>query len=185
LAESAADKPQETPSGRANLRRARELLAERGDRVGQSALSRYVAKYSDVLEPQRDGRELTINFEALIQHRSENINRAEPASPSQAPVSIKRGRADEAARNIRAQRELRELELAERRGELMRVSKVADALASAGEKIVRIVDQLPMDADDLATAVAKGGVPSLRFALKDIARRMRTGIADSLSLGDD
>jgi hypothetical protein len=170
---------------RVSLKRARELLAERGDGVAQSTLSRYAARYSDALDPQRDGRELTINFEALIQHRSENINRAEPASPSQAPVSIKRGRAYEAARNIRAQRELRELELAERRGELMRVSRVEDALASAGEKIGRIIDQLPMDADDLATAVAKGGVPALRFALKEIARRQRTAIADSLTLGDD
>jgi hypothetical protein len=43
-------------SGRVNLRRARELLAERGDRVGQPALSRYIAKYSDALDPQKDGR---------------------------------------------------------------------------------------------------------------------------------
>jgi hypothetical protein len=66
----------------------------------------------------------------------------------------------------------------------MRVSKLEDAVAFAGEKIVRVIDQLPMDADDLATAVAKGGVQALRLALKEIARRMRTRIADSLSLGD-
>jgi hypothetical protein len=77
------------------------------------------------------------------------------------------------------------LDLEERRGKLMRVSKLEDALAFAGEKIVRIIDQLPMDADDLATAVARGGVQALRLALKEIARRMRTGIADSLSLGDN
>jgi hypothetical protein len=40
------------------------------------------------------------------------------------------------------------------------------------------------DADDLATAVARGGVPALRLAMKEIARRMRTAIADSLILGD-
>jgi hypothetical protein len=76
------------------------------------------------------------------------------------------------------------LDLEERRGKLMRVSKLEDAVAFAGEKIVRVIDQLPMDADDLATAVAKGGVQALRLALKEIARRMRTRIADSLSLGD-
>jgi hypothetical protein len=168
---------------RVNLRRARDLLAERGDLVGQSALSRYVSKYADALDPQRDGRETTIDYEALAKHRSENINRAEASSLSQAPVSIKRDRADEAARNIKAQRELRELDLDQRRGVLVRVAKVEDALASAGEKIVRIVDQLPMDADDLATAVAKGGVSALRLALKEIARRQRTAIADALSLG--
>jgi hypothetical protein len=78
-----------------------------------------------------------------------------------------------------------QLDLEERRGKLIRVSKVEDALASAGEKIVRVFDQLPMDADDLATAVTKGGVQALRLALKDIARRMRTAIADSLNLGDE
>jgi hypothetical protein len=169
---------------RVNLRRARDLLAERGDLVGQSALSRYIAKYADAVDPQKDGRETTIDFEALAKHRSENINGAEASSPSRAPVSIKRDRADEAARNIKAQRELRELDLDQRRGVLVRVAKVEDALATAGEKIVRIVDQLPMDADDLATAVAKGGVAALRLALKEIARRQRTAIADALSLGD-
>ena len=80
--------------------------------------------------------------------------------------------------------QLLQLEIEERRGKLMRVSKVEDAMASAGEKIIRIIDQLPMDADDLATSVARGGAQALRAALKEIARRMRTGIADSLSLGD-
>jgi hypothetical protein len=170
---------------RVNLRRARELLAEMGDRIGQPSLSRYVSKYADALDPQRDGRELTINFETLAKHRGENINRAATApSSSPASMSISKDRASESARNIKAQRELRELDLDQRRGVLVRVAKVEDALAAAGEKIVRIVDQLPMDADDLATAVAKGGVAALRLALKEIARRQRTAIADALSLGD-
>ena len=87
MAEAAADKPHGSPSGRVNLRRARELLAERGDRVGQSTLSRYVAKYADALDPQKDGRETTIDFETLVKHRSENINRAASA-PSSAPASV-------------------------------------------------------------------------------------------------
>lgn len=101
---------------RVNLRRARELLAERGDRVGQPALSRYISKYADALDPQRDGRETTVDFETLAQHRGENINRAASA-PSSAPasVSVSKGRANEAALNIRAQRQMRELEIAGKR----------------------------------------------------------------------
>ena len=92
----------------------------------------------------------------------------------------------QAKRDTEAHRsELLGLDLDERRGKLMRASKVEDALAAVGEKIVRITDQLPMDADDLATAFARGGVPALRLATKEIARRMRTAIADSLSLGDN
>ena len=109
-----------------NLARARELLAERGDRIGQPTLSRYVSKYADALDPQRDGRELTINFEALVQHRSENINRAASA-PSSAPIA--RGRANEAALNIRAQRQMRELDIAERTEQPgRRLAKCAPAL---------------------------------------------------------
>jgi hypothetical protein len=117
---------------RVNLRRARELLAERGDRVEQSTLSRYVSKYADALDPRRDGRELTIDFEALIQHRGENINRAASA-PSSAPasVSISKGRANEAALNIRAQRQMRELEIAERIGALTPTREVRAAAAEA------------------------------------------------------
>jgi hypothetical protein len=104
---------------RVSLKRARELLAERGDRVGQSALSRYLSKYSDVLDPRRDGRETTVDFEALAKHRSENINRTESAATSSpTSVSVQRGRADEAALNIRAQRQMCELEIAERIGAL-------------------------------------------------------------------
>ncbi len=116
---------------RVSLRRARELLAERGDRIEQSTLSRYVSKYADAIDPQRDGRETTVDFEALAKHRSENINRTEPAASSPASTSIKRGRADESALNIRAQRQMRELEIAERIGALTPTREVRSAAAEA------------------------------------------------------
>jgi hypothetical protein len=119
-----------------NLARARELLAESGDLVGQSSLSRYVTKYSDDLDPQRDGRELTVDFETLAKHRGENINRTATA-PSSAPasstasVSVSKGRAHEASLNIRAQRQMRELEIAERIGALTPTREVRAAAAEA------------------------------------------------------
>jgi hypothetical protein len=141
-----------SPSARVNLRRARELLAERGDRVGQPALSRYVSRYSDSLDPQRDGRELTINFEALIQHRSENINRAASA-PSSAPasISISKGRANEAALNIRAQRQMRELEIAERIGALTPTREVR---AAAAEALSALRNAFALSLNDSAAALA-------------------------------
>jgi hypothetical protein len=117
----------------------------------------------------------------------EDTPQAEPSAPCAAPAGDEAQpnltRARTASEAYRAQ--LLRLDLEERRGQLMRVSKVEDTLAMIGEKIVRIIDQLPMDADDLATAVARGGVPALRLAMKDIARRQRTAIADSLIIGDD
>ena len=137
---------------RMSLRRARELLAERGDRVEQSTLSRYVSKYADALDPQRDGRETTINFEALAQHRSENINRA-PAAPSSAPalVSISKGRASEAALNIRAQRQMRELEIAERIGALTPTREVR---AAAAEAMSALRNAFALSLNDSAAALA-------------------------------
>jgi hypothetical protein len=151
LAEAAADKPQGIPSGRVNLRRAREILAERGDLVGQSALSRYVTKYADALDPQKDGRETTIDFEALATHRNENINRPEPAASSPASTSIKRGRADEAALNIRAQRQMRELEIAERIGALTPAREVS---AAAAEAVAALRNAFALSLNDSAAAIA-------------------------------
>jgi hypothetical protein len=151
LAESAADKPQETPSGRVNLRRALVLLHERGDRIEQSTLSRYVSKYADALNPLRDGRETTVDFEALVQHRSENINRAgTPASAAAAP-SVQRGRADEAALNIRAQRQMRELEIAERIGALTPTREVRSA---AVEAVSALRNAFALSVNDSAAALA-------------------------------
>jgi hypothetical protein len=137
---------------RVNLSRARELLAEMGDRIGQPALSRYVAKYADALDPQRDGRETTINFEALVQHRGENINRA-ATSPSASPasVSISRGRAHEASLNIRAQRQMRELEIAERIGALTPTREVR---AAAAEAMSALRNAFALALNDSAAALA-------------------------------
>jgi hypothetical protein len=135
-----------------NLRRARELLAERRDRVGQPALSRYIAKYSDVVDPQKNGRETTVDFETLAKHRSENINRAASA-PSSAPasVSISKGRAFEASLNTRAQRQLREIEIAERIGTLTPTREVS---AAAAEAVAALRNAFALSLNDSAAAIA-------------------------------
>jgi hypothetical protein len=138
--------------GRVNLARARELLAESGDIVGQSSLSRYVAKYADDLHPERDGHELTVDFERLAQHRRENISRAAPApSSSPASVSVSKGRAHEASLNIRAQRQMRELEIAERIGALTSTREVR---AAAAEAMSALRNAFALSLNDSAAALA-------------------------------
>jgi hypothetical protein len=141
---------------RVNLARARELLAESGDLVGQSSLSRYVAKYADDIEPQRDGRELTVDFETLANHRAENISRAAtaPSSPpaSTASTSVSKGRAHEASLNIRAQRQIRELELASRLGELTPTREVR---AAAAEAMAALRNAFALSLNDSAAALAQ------------------------------
>jgi hypothetical protein len=135
-----------------SLRRARELLAERGDLVEQSALSRYVTKYSDALDPQKAGRETVVDFETLAQHRAENIIGAAPA-PRSAPasVSISKGRANEAALNIRAQRQMREVELAVRIGALTPKREVQ---AAAAEALSALRNAFALSLNDTAAALA-------------------------------
>jgi hypothetical protein len=144
-----------SPSGRVNLRRAREMLAESGDVVDQSTLSRYVTKYADVLDPQRDGRETTVDFETLAKHRAENISRASSAAPSSSPsttsTSVSKGRAHEASLNIRAQRQIRELELASRLGELTPTREVR---AAAAEAMSALRNSFALTLNDTASAIA-------------------------------
>jgi hypothetical protein len=127
-------------------------LAERGDRVGQPALSRYVTKYADALDPQKDGRETTVDFETLAKHRGENINRAASApSSSPASQSASKGRANEAALNIRAQRQMRELEIAERIGALTPTREVR---AAAAEAMSALRNAFALSLNDSAAALA-------------------------------
>jgi len=156
LADAADDKPQGT---RVNLRRALELLRQRGDLVGQSSLSRYVEKYADAIEPDRKGREVFVSFDTLAQHRATNINmgcrpearRSAPAAEFAAPIARPRGRADEAALNIRAQRQIRELEIAERIGELTPTREVR---AAAVEALSALRSAFALSLNDSAAALA-------------------------------
>ena len=139
--------------GRVNLKRARELLAELGDAIDQSTLSRYVHKYGDVLDPQKDGRDTIIDFDALARHRRENITLA-MSSTSSAPAptpAISKGRADEAAKNIRAHRQLRELEIAERIGALTPTREVQ---AAAAEALSALRNSFALSLNDTASAMA-------------------------------
>lgn len=136
--------------GRVSLNRALELLKAAGDEVKQSTLSRYVAKYADALSPERRGRELTIDFESLVEHRAQNINRDAPSAPRS--VITMRGRADEAALNTKAQRQLRELELAERLGAVTPTREVQDAAASA---VSALKNAFALALNDTADVLAK------------------------------
>jgi hypothetical protein len=160
LAEADAGNAQ-GPSARVNLRRARELLAERGDQVDQSTLSRYVTKYADDLNPIRDGRETTVDFDALAQHRADNVNmgyrgrpqaqRSAMSSEVDETISIPRGRAHEASLNIRAQRQIRELDIAERIGALTPTREVQ---AAAAEAMSALRNAFALSLNDSASAIA-------------------------------
>lgn len=111
--------------GSVSVTQAATLLADAGDPVDRSTLSRYVTKHADALLPEKRGRETVLDFERLLQHRRENI-RLGPQAPRD-PLTKARARSDEAAENIRAQRQLRELDIAERVGDLTPKIEVDEA----------------------------------------------------------
>ncbi len=115
--------------GLVSLVRAVELLREIGDVVERSTLSRYISKHADALNPTKQGRETVIDFEALAQHRRENIRLAQ--QPSARAVTDTRSRSDEAAANLRAQRRLRELDLGRQEGLLILKTEAEEAAHSA------------------------------------------------------
>ncbi len=76
--------------------------------------------------------------------------------------------------------QLRKIELAEKRGSIVPLIAVVDALREAGDAIVSLIDRLPLRAQDLTAAASKGGETHVRNALKKIAFDLRVGVADAL-----
>ncbi|PTW53908.1 MarR family protein [Breoghania corrubedonensis] len=90
------------------------------------------------------------------------------------------------ARKAEYDADLKEIELAKQRGQLLPIAEVEDAMIRCAESLVRAIDQLPAGADDLAAAVSRGGVPALRDALKIKARELRLKLAEKMRLlGED
>jgi hypothetical protein len=73
------------------------------------------------------------------------------------------------------------LDLEERRGTLVRVDAVTDAVVTCASSITAIVDRLPNAADDLVAAVSREGVYGVRVALKQLASKLRADIAEAMT----
>lgn len=73
------------------------------------------------------------------------------------------------------------LKLAVEKGQLVPVDRLAEALATAGGRIVQSIDRIMMGADDIAAAVAKDGVGGVRSELKKLAHRIKSDVADALA----
>ncbi|WP_224406137.1 hypothetical protein [Afifella sp. IM 167] len=75
-----------------------------------------------------------------------------------------------------------ELDYQQRVGRLVAIEDVEASMAKCAEVMVREIDQLPVLADDLATAVSRNGVSGVRKLLKDKARSLRESVASSMRL---
>lgn len=153
------------------------------DQVSKPAVSRRVKQLRErglQVELDAQGRVAKINAAQYDELKS----RFSDPSKAQAPrlVDAMAESYDEALRQKTwTEAERARLRLLEEQGKLVRVEQLADALAQAGEKIVRSVDLVLNDVDDLAAAVAKEGAAGLRIALKKITFRLKGEMAEALS----
>ncbi|RWE63143.1 MAG: hypothetical protein EOS24_05120 [Mesorhizobium sp.] len=113
-------------------------LSAAGDRIDRSTLSRYLKQHSEALPTREEGKSHLVEYGALVAHRGENIRlRNIPPVAGLAPgLSSSKGRpvsrfagsqSDGQARKAQADAEMREMDLAQRRGELTPTAEVDKA----------------------------------------------------------
>ncbi|WP_287061719.1 hypothetical protein [Mesorhizobium sp.] len=113
-------------------------LSAAGDRIDRSTLSRYLKQHSEALPTREEGKSHLVEYGALVAHRGENIRlrNISPVaglapgfgSPKGRPVTRFAGsQSDGQARKAQADAEMREMDLAQRRGELTPTAEVDKA----------------------------------------------------------
>lgn len=90
--------------------------------------------------------------------------------------------AAEKAKSVQLDNERKQIAIDKERRNLLPLGEVTDAMARCAEVMVREIDRLPDRADDLVTAMSRGGVAEVRNSLKSVARDMREQLARSMRL---
>jgi hypothetical protein len=169
-------------TNRISIAEAARRLTEAGDRISRPGLSIYLSQHAEAgLFVEEAGRRV-VDFERLVAHRAENIRiRAKP-SPSPAAddprpaakapsVRFSGTQADGAARKAMADAELRELDLAERRGELVAASEV-DRAGREAIALMQAAFEHAIESDAASLSVKYGLDERIaRIALKSFMRR--------------
>jgi hypothetical protein len=158
-------------------------LTEAGDPVDRSTLSRYLTQYAEALPTRREGRSNLVEFSALMAHRGDNIRRRSRPAVTAASVPGRNAaqhrqpgrfagtQSDGMARKINADAELREMDLAERRGELTPTSEVDQAGRDAIALMQAAFDR-GVETEAATLSVRYGWDERLtRIALKQFAKR--------------
>jgi hypothetical protein len=167
-------------------------VAER-DRVSKQAVSKKVKELIGLgLTVERDSRGFVSKLNVVEYDRLRG--RTDDPSKAQAPGRADKG-AGAAAKPPEDEDSYKEalrtktwheserlrLDLEERRGSLVSVDSVTDAIVSCAGSITAIVDRLPNAADDLVAAVSREGVHGVRVELKKLASRLRSDIAEAMA----
>lgn len=153
-------------------------LTESGDPVDRSTLSRYLTQHAEALPTRRDGRSNLVEFGVLVAHRRENIRLRSPAPILRAPGRDNRNSArfsgtqsDGLARKVNAEADIKEMDLAERRGSLTPTAEVDQAGRDA-VALMRAAFERAVEAEAATLSVRYGWDERVaRIALKGFAKR--------------
>lgn len=175
-----------------------ELASLRG--VSKQAISKRVKALAARRElPVRgEGRSLRVHaptFDQLCQathdpaqdlrnrHQKASSPAPPPAEPDAAPKAAKAVSAydDASTREKNARAELAEMQLAQRRGELLRARDIEHAAVEVGTAIAQRITALKTKAGQLYAAGATGGEDAVHVLLVEIVNATLTGVAESMS----
>jgi len=81
---------------------------------------------------------------------------------------------------MRAEAALKDVELRERTGQLVDITRVEEVIAEVGEELRKPIEQLPLRAEEISAAAVSGGVQAVRGKLKQIAFELRGAFAEGL-----
>jgi pyruvate/2-oxoglutarate dehydrogenase complex dihydrolipoamide acyltransferase (E2) component len=172
----------------------RDALAQAGDEVERSVLSRYVNKHA--LVRRREGRRALCSFEQVSAHRRRNYDReimggatspaqasvAEPetAAPAASPPAEIDASLDERRREKRAKAMMAELELARELGLVVERAEVEAGMAAAVGAWARFSAAAVNDAADTLVAdleLPPTATPAVRLGMKRFVNTLRGRLA--------
>lgn len=166
-------------------------VAER-DKISKQAVSKRAKLFAAErgLIVSRDARERitainVVQFDQLCAQHG-NASKAQKPKALTAQQSADRGQPGRSYNDALREKgwlevEQRRLELARSKGELIPIAAVMQSLADCSAVIVKVIERLPAQSDDLAASVGRDGTHGLRVALKKLADQMRREIADAVS----
>jgi DNA-binding MarR family transcriptional regulator len=168
-----------------------ELARLRG--VDKAAISRRAKRYEEqgLLKPKagRGGVKLicVAEFDRAAGMATDAVRELNGAGGGAAPAPVAATAGDpvlprEQARRAAYDADLKKLDLDERLGKLLPVEDVEHAMVECAEAMVRIIDQVPGRAEEVAAAVASDGTAGARTFLRDFARDLRTRLAQEMRL---
>lgn len=163
-----------------------QQIADR-DGVSKQAVSKQVARLVErhnlMVERDAQGRVLAVNVVEYDHYRERfaNPSKVQKAKPDRTTSASSAESYDEALRQKTwLEAEQKKIGLAQQKRDLIPATDLDRAVDPLADTIVAVFDELVQHADEIANAVARGGLQQLRATLKKIVADQRRRTADAL-----